>query len=306
MNMDTSMRPSGGTLAATIPNIAAATDVALYSHYRMGDVVAAMLMMSLVDAKAGPKRWWLAEPNPLFATLGQFVWVGGDVAPTVAPLVEYKGNGDGLVELPDDGRLWIWNDVCYRTGYRMEAAPSRQRPYRIIFAPLYEADYATERCMHPYFARDVARHLSQFEDAVMLLPERINVHDLELVRDIPIPKVHAPLIEVVEMIGNAELFVGGDTGLSHVAGLFGGVKQIELHDRENTARHVEREFDHMKSNREHVLGICEQLGIDVTDAEYRSFANKPEERGARYRLYDNGGMDGETMRWLLHTIGELL
>lgn len=283
-----------------------APQIALESRYRIGDAVAVLLMTKLIEQRYGPKQWVLLQPNNIFCGLfEEYIQAAGNAMPDI--LMPRDGQAMqrtlALPRLPDDGRLWMWNQVCHQIGFRLDWAPTKQRPYRIVFAPLPEADYSAERCMHPYFIRDLAQHLSQFPDAVMILPEKPGYHDFDLFREIPIMKIHGPMRECIEIIGNADIFIGGDTGFSHIAGCFPNVRQIAVHDRANTERHVEREYDHMAEHREFVLAVCAALGVDVHDTEYRSFPNK---RNATCILSDYGGMDGHAMKEALIAMDRML
>jgi hypothetical protein len=266
--------------------------VIFVNRYRMGDSIALLHLANWLRQTCGTTEFYLRFPNamltdfwPLFLNGEAFSFHDEQHAPAHA--VEF-----------DDINLWMWNDAFYRLRERIAEGeglldpcvtftPTRQRHYRIVFAPLVEADYSAERIMHPRFVTKVAQMIAErFPDDAIIIGDQYSTHDLRMIRETGLPVlVNAPLGEVVNIIGNCELFIGGDTGLSHVAGCFPEVRQVALHDRKNTELHNETEFDHLKTNRTAIYVLS---GLET---RYRSTACKV---GTEVLLFDNGGMDDRT------------
>lgn len=263
----------------------------LPNPYRIGDAVALMTLRAWIEERHGRKRWYLARANATLPILSEFVsgdmeWLSAEHAP-------------GTAEVFDDRNLWLWNDVFYQTGFRLDwQAPATDSKYRIVFAPLTEVDYGVERAMRMQFVEMIARRLSQIPGSAILLPEHVNRHDLHYLKETGATLIVEPnLRRVITLIGNAEMFIGGDTGLSHVAGCFPGVRQISLHSKEKTDRHNETEFDHLKGDREYIEAIS---GVS---AQYRATPNK---RDCRDIFFEHGGMDGKSFPAVLRAIDGLL
>lgn len=277
-------------------NPLASPTLTLPNKYRIGDSIAVMLLCALINERCGEKHWRLTHPNYMTQT----------IIPRYMGM-QWEPGTDVPEHVFDDVNLWIWNDIFLRIGHRVDWQPvtDRMPKHRVVFAPLFEADYAAERAMHPHFVRDLAMMLAKEygDTAVILLPERISYHDFELLRTVPLAKMYVSLPEAIEIIGNCDLFIGGDTGLSHIAGCFPLVQQIALHDRQNTERHVERKYDHACEHRGEILAVADVLGLGVTDCEYRSFPNKA---SAACRLFDHGGADGRTLDWVMAEAARLL
>ena len=114
--------------------------------------------------------------------------------------------------------------------------------------------------------------------------------------------IEAPRREVIERIATCRLFIGGDTGFSHVAGLYDNVRQIALHDRANTERHNDPTFDHQRLSRERVIAFARVLGIEVERTEYMAFPNKA---NVCRILFDRNGSDGRTIEALATAIEDI-
>lgn len=273
-----------------LPNLQA-KHLVLPNKYRIGDAVALIGLRKWVEGQYGSISWYLEHANNVLPLLSTFVpggmeWYDAKSAPEDA-------------EIFDDGNLWIWNDVFYQTGFRFDwhVEPTEQR-YSVVFAPLVEVDYGVERAMRMAFVEMLAVRLSQIPGSAILLPEYVNSHDLRRLSRTGATLVMEPnLRKAISLIGNCDLFIGGDTGLSHIAGCFPNVKQISLHSKEKTDTHNETEFDHLQHDREYIEAISGVAG------QYRATPNKHD---CRDIFFEYGGMDGKSFPVVLRAIDELL
>lgn len=263
----------------------------LPNPYRIGDAVAVITLRAWVEKRYGKKAWYLSVANNTLPLLSEFVPGGMEWLPA-------KAAPEGATVF-DDRNLWAWNDVFYQTGFRLDwHVPPTEGQYRIIFAPLTEVDYGIERVMRMQFVEMIARRLSQIPGSAILLPKYVNRHDLHYLSQTGATLLVEPdLRRAIALIGNAELFIGGDTGFSHIAGCFPSVKQISLHSKEKTDRHNETEFDHLKGDREYIEAISGVAG------KYRATPNK---HSCRDIFFEYGGMDGKSFPAVLRAIDELL
>lgn len=266
--------------------------------YRIGDAVALMTLRAWIEARHGKKTWYLARENNVLPILSKFVREWDNLFSMEGqwlPLASAPSD----VEIFDDGNLWIWNDVFYKEGFRLDwEAPQTEQRYRIIFAPLPEVDYGTERAMQMAFIEQVAKRLANIEGAVILLPESVSAHDLRRFKRTGVTLLAEPNLErAITLIGNCGLFIGGDTGFSHIAGCFPDVQQISLHSKEKTDRHNETEFDHLKDDREYTEAISGVAGT------YRATPNK---HSCRDIYFEHGGMDGKSFAATMRAIDELM
>lgn len=281
------------------------------SGYRLGDSVAALNMMKWIDRNFGKKTYYLEQSRERLSFIYQ---MGLDTCtveelPAVKPISELPDNADAT-RYNDDGHLWIWNDVLWRQGIRSHFALPQEcnRSYRVVFAPLLEADYSQERCLRQSFVLDLCQELKRRfgNEAIILRPDRESYYVWEGFHGIgrqDITTMKAPLDEAVRVIASCELFIGCDTGLSHIAGCFPTVKQIALHDRGNLETHLEQGTHdgkgHMRKHEEAVHAITNSWG------KYRSFPNKSIDNLACI-LFDHGGMAGDALRKTIRAMNSLL
>jgi hypothetical protein len=269
------------------------TGLILRNSTRIGDSIAVLTLMRWIDERHGRKRWFLVNDAPALVTLASFMEDPPGVPPLDIRPIEAAPDD---AEFVDEVNLWVWNDVWYQTGHgiTLQAAP---RPlYPILFAPLLEADYSIERIMHPRFVLELAERLAiEYPgQAAMLFDSRVNTHDLRsLAGPLPI-LIISKLTELVPVLTGSRVFIGGDSGLSHVVGAMPHVRQIALHDRENTEQHNETEFDHLKKDRETIAAICDVEG------EYRSTPNKHD--GLTTLFFDDNGNDGRTLGAVMRAV----
>mgnify|MGYP001584764519 CR=1 FL=1 len=267
--------------------------------YRIGDAVALMTLRAWIEARHGKKTWYLAQQNDALPILSKFVPGGMKwFDPNEKPLTRrHIAGAPDDAEVFDDGNLWIWNDVFHKEGFRLDwEAPSTEQRYRIIFAPLPEVDYGTERAMQMTFVEQVAKRLTNIEGVVVLLPETMSTHDWRRLRRTGATLLTEPSLErAITLIGNCGLFIGGDTGFSHIAGCFPSVQQISLHSKEKTDRHNEMEFDHLQDDREYTEAISGVVGM------YRATPNK---QSCRDIFFEHGGMDGKSFAATMRAIDE--
>lgn len=279
----------------------------LPNHYRIGDTIAAMTLRAWVDRNHGGHDWYLAHPNPHIRTLSGFVttpdapWQWYDASHAYTPVT---GRLRSHVSILDDVNLWLWNDYFHWEGFRLDmAAPMiPMGAPRVLFAPLLEVDYAPERAMSIRFVVELCRALRDVEGFAVLMPPKINPVDRRWINGTNVETIEAGDLAALTMfIGNARVFIGGDTGTSHIAGCFPHVGQVALHDRLNTERHNEREFDHQAKAREKIrryLVTCPDDG-----PHYRSTPNK---RECRCLFFDHNGWDHRTLDAAVTAVHELL
>lgn len=292
------------------PNLTA-KHLLLPNRYRIGDSVAVMLLRKWVEDRYGKKDWYLEYPNTVLSTLSRFVvedWAWYDRR------LAYEEDGVTLkehVEMFDDVNLWIWNDVFYRTGHRLDLhVPEVQGVPKVLFAPLLEADYSAERTMHPLFVVDVINALKGSDFAV-LMPETINNADARDIEATGAAMISvSTLEEVIVLLGNTELFIGGDTGLSHIAGLFPDVKQVALHDRRNTERHIETIYDHNGQSRRRIReiigeGEVRKMYLQSDGYNLPHYRSTPNKRGAVEIFFDHNGADGVTLGKVVEAVEKL-
>jgi hypothetical protein len=153
-----------------------------------------------------------------------------------------------------------------------------------------ECGYSTERVFHPTFVESVIALLSPealpesaIGRVVMPLDPSLNTRDVITVacERYGVPIIEEPLPKLIERMAQTTLWIGGDTGLSHVAGVFPDVVQLSLHDRGNTFRHSFHYIDHQRYSRMVVIELAAAIDIPAPyfgwDAlTYRSFPNKGE------------------------------
>lgn len=258
------------------------------NKYRIGDSVALATLRAWVESKHGKKDWYEQFDNTTLPILSQFIpdkpqWYN------VRLICDEMGRLKEEASEFDDGNLWIWNDVFYQTGFRLDfvADSPRMEPPRILFAPLLEADYSAERCMHMRFAVELIEELKKTDDVTVLIPKDVNNVDLELLGESGAKLLSVPhLPELIRVIAHSGIYIGGDTGLSHIAGCFPSLRQIALHDRANTERHNETDFDHQQRDREYIATLS---GVE---GKYRSTPNK---HTCHEIYFDHGGCDGVTI-----------
>lgn len=291
-------------------------------RYRMGDQIALMTLQSFIDERrrmnGTPPATWYAPDGPAITALATMI--DADVAP-VHKHSDIPTMTDGDREGKDyyvvhDVNLWQWNWLFRHIGYRIpmkpDAVAAARHPRRVTFAPLMECGYSNERAMHPRFVEDVIAVLADADDAVVIMPHNPALHHRRIIDEActrhGIAVTSGDLRAVTHTILHSGLFIGGDTGLSHVAGCFDHVRQIAVHDRANTERHIERDYDHQQYARTPIIATATALGIqppcDGWDAmTYDSFPNKAH---ATRLLFDNGGIDGVTVRAITHTVERFL
>jgi hypothetical protein len=275
-------------------DLANARHLLLPNRYRIGDAVAVMTLRHWVDTNYGAKDWYLATPNATLATLSQFVagkawqWYGPEHT-----IDRTTGRRRDFIETFDDVNLWLWNDYFHWEGFRLDLTVPRMPmgAPRVLFAPLLEVDYAPERAMHIRFVVELCRAMAGEEGFAVLKPRRMNRRDEKMIRATGVDFVSAAdTATLAVLIGNADVFIGGDTGTSHIAGTFPHVRQIALHDRLNTERHNETEFDHQREAR---MKIRQYLVSCPDDGpRYRSTPNKTT---AHVIYFDHNGWDGKTL-----------
>lgn len=266
--------------------------IRLGNEYRIGDAVAVMLLRKYIDQHFGKKEWYLAKPNAVLSLLSarlpdeDWDWKTSSTSSAIANF--------------DEVNLWLWNDVWYREGFRLDLTPHPSpMQFDVLFAPLLEVDYSMARAMHSLFVLGAIRALKELTEEAgltlgVLLPPTVGYHDFSRLSLTGATLIRTDLSSSVDMVGHCRVFVGGDTGLSHVCGCYPHVKQVALHDRSNTEHHNEREFDHQKTSRE---VIATYTGVE---AQYRSTPNKRE--GCAEIYFDHGGMDAHTLEQMMEAV----
>jgi hypothetical protein len=269
------------------------------NRYRIGDCVALATLRSYIESHRAPNT-----PLPQWSMPD-----AGDVAlmNTIMTAIGMPGDWETAPEHPgeayhpfDDVNLWLWSDVFFRGGYRLPNTPPtcQWSQGKIILAPLAETDYSQERQMHPRFIEELTTGLldAYNDDLLVLVPDNVTMYTYRLLQRTGATLISASLESAIAIASGCRLFIGGDTGLSHIVGTFGDVAQIALHDRGNTEDwHHEQQRDHKRYAREKIQAIREVIGDDTTNIdaiEYRSFPNK---QSATCLLFDYGGTDGRTV-----------
>lgn len=217
-------------------------EIRLTNSYRIGDTVALLTLMTWIEQQYGPKVWYLENPDTYgcFNTI-QTLWRFCD---RIGEL-EIDSAAYDSVPILQDGKpsLWWWNAYFNHIDFRLEFTPLVNRAplvtAPIIFAPLLTVPYRREREMSPRFALTLAEYLSKlYPGKLLVVADELAPHDLERFRKLEaVTVIAAPLAEVIAAIGGCRLFLGGDTGLSHIAGCFPNVKQVALYSRENRMLH---------------------------------------------------------------------
>lgn len=298
----------------TAQDILDAPTLALPNAYRIGDACAVMMLRKLIEDRCGPKTWVLAQQNRWLNLLTKYA-VDEQVRAWQWSVSAHPTEVAVPIDDVETYNLWILNDCFYRLGHRVDLAPRAARHYEIVFAPLTECDYSVERTMHPRFVEELAMHLGKIDAAVIVLVDNPNQHDWHWLRRCGATVTFAPLEEAIEIIGNCELFIGGDTGLTHIAGMFPNVQQIALHSRTDTERKIAHSRSEYNEQRGPIMELMAALGCPVEDCEYRSFPNKRPIAGAgdatgngadaRAILFDHNGMDGETPKRIVQVMGQM-
>jgi hypothetical protein len=263
-------------------------------EYRMGDTVALLSMCAWIEATYGPKTFYVKSPVGDAPNLQRFRPQGVRVLEFWEASEAPKDAGT----IADLGvAFWYWNDLLEQEGFRFELESPSPGRYPIVFHPLLEVDYHDERRMAPIFCLEVAHRLTQrYPGQVLILADGLSSHDLELWRRAKLATVlAAPLADVFELIGSARVFIGGDTGLSHVAGCFAGVRQVAIYSKE-----VEEDKQSEQSDLGAILEAATGRGTI-----YNAYPNKPR-HDCRRLLMSDGGTTGNTVREVIATVREFM
>lgn len=205
--------------------------------YKMGDTVALLTICAWIESKYGPKQFYLTGTAKHLPILQQII----------TGSIQFKNAGDapGTAKMIDDidTMFWYYNDLFQHEGFRL-SAPSYVGLYPIVFAPLLEVDYHYGRRMSPTFCLELAYRLSlAYPGRVLVLADQLSSHDLEFWRLANCAKVlAAPTAEVCQIIAGARVFIGGDTGLSHIAGCF-DINQVAIYSRQVEEDQRKRDVD---------------------------------------------------------------
>lgn len=228
----------------------ASPEIRLPNAYRIGDTVALLTLLTWLERQYGAKTWYIDQPDKYgfrktVETLRRFcpaiddltlVFNGCEPPSPVAP-ARYQ-----TIPTFQDGcpSLWWWNQFFNHQDYRLqfEVRPSMITA-PILFAPLLTVPYRREREMSHLFCLTLAELLAKmYPGRMAMIVDELHPHDLERFRRIPaLQMVSAPLPDVIAAIGQSRVFIGGDTGLSHIAGCFDEVRQVALYSRENRELH---------------------------------------------------------------------
>lgn len=290
--------------------------VVLPNTYRLGDSVALLTLMSWLDTAYGIRHRYILLGAHSLSLLLPHIDSPPDVVAVAdeSVIVQLEKDEDaGRVSVyNDNGHLWMWNDYFAKTEYRLKLNPiATDRSYRAVFAPLVEADYNQERCLRLPFVRNVARILhNRFgDDLVILRPSEETYHAWAGFHGLArqgYTCLNAPMTEVIRLVAAADLVVGCDTGIAHVAGMMSDVAQIALHDKKNLEHHNERwSFDgdgHKGIARQRVIdnilaATAPNIARDeslLASLEYRSVPNKHSDQ-LGVILFDDGG-DEQSLR----------
>lgn len=272
-----------------VPLDVLATDALLLpNRYRIGDTVALLTLMQWIDERVGKKRW-------------AFENLPGSIA-TLVPLTGYPfetvTSGADTVAVFDDVNLWVWNDLFRKAGYQPTwKADEGYFAERLFFAPLLQVGYSTGRLMRLRTACEIVERLSEITFVTVVQSPDMTDDDVDRLREAGAGIFGASLADVIEEVrSDAWCYVGCDTGLSHVVARFPHVRQIALHDRRNTERHQETEFDHLSEHKALIGPIVEQYGTDAERAALESltYDSVPNKDGIETVLFDRHGADGTT------------
>lgn len=296
------------------PDVLKSDDILWVNAYRIGDAIAAFTLFECVQQfrlKRGRKRarMYVREPEFLGALqkevglLNQFEFLQATPEPP---------EGVSLV-VADDISLWDWNYIFHTKNIRLPVVDdaAHAQTQEVIFAPLLDCDYAEERAMSIPYVRDIiAALVSEFgsENVLIVRPYRPCAHTAIALQGIcasaGVTLISGRRGEIIQRIRHARAFVGGDTGFSHIAGLYPWVAQIALHDRQNTIRHVRGVSDFRQFPRECILSFAQSIGIDADWCEYRSFPNWGTKRAvpAMFDLHGLKPTSGSDIRYNIHDI----
>lgn len=277
------------------------------NRYRLGDTIALYDLASYIRDEL--------DPLLTFST-----------GPHVGPvgLLEMMASEKGLFvprkeddEVFDDLNLWIWNDylrsIDYRVTYDPKPLGTDSLPTRpeIVFAPLLDVEYSFERTMHLSFVCSLIRELPGDRQTVVLVAPDTTISDREVIADVCNESGAVPLDASLEMafrlIGTTDVYIGGDTGLTHFAGHVMSTGVVALHDRGNTERHIEREYDHQRKNRDAIRDHITEMTGEVAFESYRPtyYSGPNRNAGARQILFARHGCDGVTLGKVIEAIGEV-
>lgn len=279
------------------------------NRYRLGDTIALYDLAAFVRSHTDPTVTFSVDPGTA----------------TDLPDLELFATEKGLFVPPredatvfDDVNLWLWNDylrsIDFRVTYEPDPLPER---YDVILAPLLDVEYAFGRSMHLRFVEElIVRLAATYRVGVLIapdmtLPDRVSLTDAVFTapggdnRDHGAGFVFASLRDCFRLAASTSVWIGGDTGLTHFAGHVPTCKVVALHDRANTERHTETEFDHQAGSRSEIrrriIDLTGEKRFESYRPRYYSGPNRND--GARQILFDRHGCDGVTADAVVSAVG---
>jgi hypothetical protein len=312
VNLPEPYTPSAATRRAIAErNAALAADpIMLPNKFRLGDTVGLLTLCAWIEREYGPKTFFCQHYPATLDTLLSFYPDHSFIAPAIEAPAE-------VVELDTDKpSLWRWQSYFQHIGFRLVFHTDKEPEYDIVYAPLLDADYDRQRILHPTFAVELALALeARYPGRVLILSHDWGYHDRKLFADAAVaynvPSRIAPRLEglnvqelplkaAIEHIGSCKVFIGNDTGLSHVAGAFPNVKQCALYSADLTALHAAR--DKGTEGREHSEMLEALTGF------YGHFDSTPNKHPDNIKViqFYHGGYDGFTLNETLQQVEKWL
>jgi hypothetical protein len=305
---------------ATLRHALASEHIALSNlKYRLGDTVALLAIRAWVEARYGAgdtahhhrsqKTWYLRADAPALKLLRHYlpdpVGEAPDGRSSLADFLSISSAPDNHGTLDDtDVGFWYFNDLFHHEGFRLNFTPRRRPdgrsvrlPYRVIFAPLVEADYSCTRTLAMPFVVELANALAErFPHQVCVIaPPAMSSIDREIFATRVRADVRqAPLADVIDAIAATPMFIGCDTGLSHVAACFPDVRQIALYGAENARYHADRD-----------RGSTRRLGevLHAITGHRATYNAYPLKADCTVIEFEHHGMDGVTLERVMEEVG---
>jgi len=153
---------------------------------------------------------------------------------------EYKG-----LDIYDPGNIWVTAPYYYRKygvtvlpkltlEDSLFTGPNLDWGNYVVFAPLTDAEYTTERNMSRELVVSIIDSLwEKFGDNLIVITK-----DRTLIPNESINKIVTDnLYDIIYIIGHARTFIGGDSGFTHFAGLLRVPAMVSIYHRQCFVEH---------------------------------------------------------------------